>query len=150
MTTSFFYLFQRQQKLELPEARSWAAPSGHTVRSIRAGGKDRPSQYKSRLPGQSLPAKLGMMPYWTSSLLHAASVVTSHLPPQAPPLTPPPPTSGVEGGGGFMNVFCIICTRIHSSYLLYVGQNNNVSIHNNKIYINLTDSFLVLCVRTVQ
>ncbi len=47
---------------------------GQAVRSVKADGTDFPSQHKSRLPGNSPPAKLGRTPCWTSSLRPSASM----------------------------------------------------------------------------
>jgi hypothetical protein len=56
-----FIIIHKQQQLELPETGSSASP-------MSAVGKDRPSQYKSRLLGHSPPAKLGRTLFWVSSL----------------------------------------------------------------------------------
>jgi hypothetical protein len=52
--------FSIQQQLEIPSARSWAAPVS-TVKAtaygiVKAGGTARPSRTKSHLPGHSPPA----------------------------------------------------------------------------------------------
>ena len=49
-------------------ARSWAAPASAGDTYGKAGGTDRPSQYKSHRPGHSLPTKLGRTPCRVSPL----------------------------------------------------------------------------------
>ncbi len=72
MTVHCVHLVIYQQQLNLPEAPSWPAPlPWQAVRSFRAGGTDRPWQYKYR--HSSPPAKLGRTPCWTRSLWPSAS-----------------------------------------------------------------------------
>ncbi len=49
----------RRSQLSSPSKGRW-------VRSIKAGGVDRPSQYKLNLPGHSPPAELGRTPCWAA------------------------------------------------------------------------------------
>jgi hypothetical protein len=73
-----WYTFTIYQQLEVPEASSWAAPAnaGCTcTRSVKADATDRPSQYKSRLPGLCPPAKLGGTPCWAQPSSHRPHIL---------------------------------------------------------------------------
>ncbi len=53
------------------------------VWSVKTGGTDRPSQYKSHQPGHSPLVQLGRTPFWSSSLRPSASVVLCFPSPNA-------------------------------------------------------------------
>jgi hypothetical protein len=76
LLTSRASQFMMVGSVHLPDKSSWKCQqltaeqllTGRTVQSGREGITGRPSQYKSHLPGHSLPAKLGRTPCWASPL----------------------------------------------------------------------------------